>query len=72
MERRLDSNRRSYARCAEPTDALPGTKDKLAVLAEREARGEELWHEDDCYLGSQFAGWRVPLIRMDSIDGQIF
>ena len=29
-----------------PTNVAPG-KDKLAVFAERLARGEELWHPDD-------------------------
>lgn len=32
---------------AAATRALPGTSDKLTVLAERAARGEALWHEDD-------------------------
>lgn len=28
-------------------DAMPGTKDKLSVLAERVENGLPLWHEDD-------------------------
>lgn len=31
----------------EPTTALPGTPDKLAVLAARAAAGQHLWHQDD-------------------------
>lgn len=31
----------------EPTDARPGTPEKLAVLAHRAAAGNELWHPDD-------------------------
>lgn len=32
---------------AEPTDALPRSGEKLAVLAMRAQRGEELWHPQD-------------------------
>lgn len=31
----------------EPTDARPGTPEKLAVLAHRAVAGNELWHPDD-------------------------
>lgn len=31
----------------EPTDALPGTAEKVAVLRQRAARGEQLWHPLD-------------------------
>ena len=31
----------------EPTDAAPGSLEKLEVLARRLMRGEELYHEDD-------------------------
>lgn len=34
-------------RPAEPTGAAPGTAAKVAVLAARAARGEELWHAED-------------------------
>lgn len=30
-----------------PTHALPGTNEKLSVLAERIRRGEPLWHPSD-------------------------
>ena len=29
------------------TNARPGTKEKIAVLAERAGREQELWHPDD-------------------------
>lgn len=32
---------------SEPTDALPGSEAKMAVLAARAARGESLWHPSD-------------------------
>lgn len=32
---------------ARPTDALPGTPEKLAVMHERAKRGETLFHPDD-------------------------
>ncbi len=31
----------------EATDAMPGTKAKLAVLADRVSAGLPLWHSDD-------------------------
>lgn len=37
-------------RC-QPTRAMPGTAEKVAVLAKRLARGEELWHECDRWFG---------------------
>ncbi len=30
-----------------PTDALPGSRDKLAILAQRLRQGLPLWHPDD-------------------------
>lgn len=30
-----------------PTDTLPGTAERLAVLQQRAARGERLWHPND-------------------------
>ena len=38
-----------------PTDAIPGSPEKIRVLMERVARGEELFHEDDADL------WLAPL-----------
>jgi hypothetical protein len=32
---------------AEPTSTLPGTEEKVRVLEQRAARGEELWHPLD-------------------------
>lgn len=33
---------------AEPTQAKPGSQDKVAMLAARYAAGLPLWHSDDC------------------------
>lgn len=30
-----------------PTNAMPGSQEKIEVLARRIERGEELWHPDD-------------------------
>jgi hypothetical protein len=38
------------ALAADPTDALPGTEDKVAVLAERARLGLSLWHPHDATL----------------------
>lgn len=35
---------------ARPTDAIPGTIEKIRVLARRAARGEPLWHPRDRHL----------------------
>lgn len=32
-----------------PTDAKPGSEDKVRMLAARYAAGVALWHDDDCY-----------------------
>lgn len=34
----------------EPTDAWPGTPEKIQVFMQRAARGEELFHADDPHL----------------------
>jgi len=31
----------------DPVDAMPGTPEKLEAMAERVARGEPLWHDED-------------------------
>lgn len=36
-----------------PTDALPGSKEKLLVMEERASRQEQLFHPDDPYLLTQ-------------------
>ncbi len=53
---------------AEPTDALPGSPEKVDVLAERASRGEVLWHPDDARpdageLPSGFEAKDVRLMR---------
>lgn len=40
---------------AEPTSALPGTPDKIAVMRERAARGESLFHPQDATLDGDWA-----------------
>ena len=32
-----------------PTEAKPGSPEKVAMLAARYAAGLPLWHDDDCY-----------------------
>jgi hypothetical protein len=36
----------------QPTEALPGTQDKVSVLAERARLGLSLWHPRDARLGA--------------------
>jgi hypothetical protein len=36
----------------EPTVALPGTEEKVAILAERARMGLSLWHPKDARLGA--------------------
>lgn len=35
---------------AVPTEAIPGSEEKIRVLMERVARGEDLWHPSDASL----------------------
>jgi hypothetical protein len=39
---------------AQPTAAAPGSAEKIRVLEERAARGEQLWHPQD-------AGWEIEV-----------
>jgi hypothetical protein len=49
-EKRFDF--RPHRMRTNPTQALPGTPEKIAVLAQRVEAGVELWHpEDPAYLG---------------------
>lgn len=41
----------------EPTDALPGTPEKLAVLEARAALGQQLFHPADATLAGRVAPW---------------
>jgi hypothetical protein len=34
----------------EPTDAIPGTEEKIAILTRRAAQGEQLFHPEDMRL----------------------
>lgn len=38
------------SQAAQPTDALPGTEEKVAILAERARLGLSLWHPQDATL----------------------
>ena len=41
---------------SEPTDAVPGTPEKIEVLSARAARGESLWHPGDAGGGVSVLG----------------
>jgi len=45
---------------ATPTTALPGTPDKIAVMAQRAARGETLFHPQDATLDGDWALIIIP------------
>lgn len=42
-----------------PTGALPGSPEKVAILAERARNHQSLWHPDDAPMGA-----RVRLLRV--------
>src|SRR6056297_3883036 len=44
-----------------PTDAKPGSEDKVMMLAARYAAGMPLWHENDCYD-------HAPVLNADLLD----
>ena|GEM_PF-4704503 len=46
-----------HPRVPEPTDARPGTQEKLAAMRERALRGEELWVEGDATFGEKVEYW---------------
>jgi hypothetical protein len=46
---------------AEPTSATPGSAEKVAVLEQRFARGECLWHPDDVQGCREPPPWAPPL-----------
>lgn len=64
----MDHNQRTYRPASRPTTADPGSRDKVLALAERNERGEELWHEDDVELPPQRVSWRVPVVHMEGIE----
>lgn len=49
-----------------PTDAFPGSEEKVDILAARVDRGEDLWHPDDRVCFSSFG----ELSRGEMIDRQ--
>jgi hypothetical protein len=44
----------------EPTSAMPGTSEKLAVLCQRARLGQELWHADDAGVVEKRAVLLLP------------
>jgi len=51
----------------EPTRALPGTPEKIAVLGERATRGFPLWHPNDATRDSMVKISLEDIIRMDEM-----
>lgn len=45
--------RRRVKPATHPTDALPGSQEKILVLMGRARRRQELWHPDDAPLGGR-------------------
>ena len=43
-----------------PTKALPGTTEKVTVLAERAAAGQQLWHPEDARSEENKNWWLIP------------
>lgn len=55
----------SYKReMPQPTDAVPGTEEKIEVLRKRVAAGEELWHPLDGLGGKKVVKARGPDLRL--------
>ena len=42
----------------EPTSALPGSEQKIRVMAERAARRQQLFHPMDGLIGESIPAWR--------------
>jgi len=52
-----DCGFRERKMCSKPTKHLPGTWDKVEVLAARVQAGEPLWHPEDAKLKKRRVGW---------------
>lgn len=52
---------------AEPTDAPPGSEDKIRVMEERAARGESLFHPDDRQSQTKAKQIKANLTRLAKI-----
>lgn len=47
----------------DPTEALPGTQEKLAILAERVEQGLPLWHPEDRRSYDEAEGFELGSVR---------
>ena len=54
-----------------PTDALPGTPDKIRVMTARAARREHLFHRQDAEYGDRLAFLRLLEGRLDLFVGVV-
>ena len=54
----------------QPTQARPGSAEKLAVMAGRLARGEQLFHADDMHLRGEEGGHSLKWSFGDGIEVQ--
>lgn len=50
---------------SEPTQYLPGTEEKIRVMAERAIRGEQLFHPDDAKLPRSRKKIRIHKVHLD-------
>lgn len=55
-------HRMNAPHAATPTHAEPGSDEKIRVLAERAARGEQLFHPEDVGTHGGVVPWSVPLV----------
>lgn len=60
-----NGNRRAIQ--PEPTDALPGTEEKVRILEERARRGQSLWHPLDAAIDGSHLAARLASKRCGEI-----
>jgi hypothetical protein len=55
---------------AQPTSARPGSAEKIAVLTERAARGQSLWHKGDAGMDGEGRGQPAPVAVAVAREGE--
>ena len=77
MQREYDRKGKKRPLPSEPTSALPGSPEKVAVLLARLVRGEQRWHPDDakvtlaaggCSVSSSWRAWRADRATLRDRD----
>lgn len=50
-----------------PTEAFPGTPEKIAILRQRLERGESLWHPEDRRIEWELATMKCEMVSLNEL-----